>query len=303
MDSVSLNRTSNPAAGEPDYTFKGHSQPPPDERLLACKKYLANEDVNSTLDFKAQLSQIEELIQDLEEKRVNYDSKLFRDVKVMTTVQREWLGTMEAPPCDMNPLHPNPNEAPPISNRLISRESRRQLQDERDALGLTNQVRQECAPFAIERQDHQDHQDHLAFLLKLKQDQAEDPELVEEATNLVLVENRAYNWALKEPSLIPVWLHPRLGLVDKGIRATDKDPWYRRDLRPSGVRRRPAPQKLPDYLQIAQRTVNTLLQSFANGAANDDEVAQLEKFLIDFELPRLKLLRRHREEQLEHYPD
>jgi hypothetical protein len=213
----------------------------------------------------------------------------------MATVQREWLSIMDAPPCDKDSCKPNEN--PPISNRLVSKNVRKKLQDEKEAMGLANQTREDHAPFTVERQDQD------AFLLKLKTDQSENPETIEEATNLLWVENRAYSWALREPSLIPVWLHPRLGLSNKGIKASDDDPWYRKDVQDSGIRRRPPPQKLPDYLQHAQDTINDLLQKFAKGIATEDQITQLEGFLIDFELQSLKQLRGHRERVLEYHPE
>lgn len=137
----------------------------------------------------------------------------------MATVQREWLGIMDAPPCDKNSCKPDGH--PLISYRLVSKEMKRALQDAKEALGLADQTREDHAPFTVEGHDQD------AFLANLKKDQSGNPETVDEARNLSSVENRAYGWALKEPSLIPVWLHPRLGLSNKGIKAPDGDACFR----------------------------------------------------------------------------
>lgn len=198
---------------------------------------------------------------------------------------------MDARPCDKDPCKSYYN--PPISNRLVSKEVGKDLREEKEAMGLANQMREDHAPFTTDRNDQID------FLDKLKKDESENPEMIDEAINLLWVENRAYRWALREPSLIPVWLHPRLGIPNKGIKATDDPPWYRIEgvlpTRRARIRRRPPPQTLPDYLQHAQDTINSLLEDYANGIANEAETAQLEKFLSDFELASLRELREDHE--------
>lgn len=215
-----LSHGSDQAAGgsaADTWFFKGHPQPPPDDRLREAKNYLADEDVNRNLDFRGRLAQIDQYTKDLEEKKYECDRKLLQDVKTMAKVQREWMDYhMDAPPCDKSAC--DPDYVPHLSTRLVSKEAGRVLQEEREAMGLQNQMREDHAPFSIVRNDQ------IAFLDKLKKDSCENPGTVDGKTNLLWVENRAYGWALREPSLIPVWLHPRLGIPNKGIKITDQDP-------------------------------------------------------------------------------
>jgi hypothetical protein len=278
-------------------TFKGHPQPPPDERLQEAKTYLADEDVNRNLSFKGRLTQIEEYLKDLEENQTPRDEKLFRDVKTMATVQREWMDHyMDAPPCDKDPCKPTYTSN--ISHRLVSKESGQKLREEKESMGLANQMREDHAPFSIERNDH------LDFLDKLKKDESENPDTIDEETNLLWVENRAYGWALREPSLIPVWLHPRLGLPDKGIKATDESPWYRKEgmLPSKAIKNRPAPQKLPHYLQYAQDTINSLLKDFAEGISTEAGIAHLGSLLSSFEPVSLQEMRGAEKNIIENHP-
>ena len=233
-------------AGEPELapTFKGHPQPPPNERLQEAKTYLADEYVNRNLGFKDRLTQIEEYLKDLEDNQIPRDENLFQDVRTMATVQREWMDHyMDGPPCDKDPC--KPAYTPHLSRRLISKESGQKLREENESMGLATQMRENHAPFSIRRNDH------LDFLDKLTKDESKDPDTIDEEMNLLWVENRAYDWALREPSLIPVWLHPRLGLPDRGIKATDESPWYREEgvLPSKTIKNRPVPQRLPHYLQ------------------------------------------------------
>lgn len=166
---------------------------------------------------------------------------------------------MDAPPCDRDAC--KPGHKGPIANRLMSKEVAKKLRDGREAMRLANQTREDHAPFTLERNDH------IPFLDQMKKNERENPETIEEAMNLMSIESRASGWALREPSLIPVWLHPRLGLPDRAIRASEDEPWYRKGSTPyAGVRTRPPPQKLPDYLQAAQDKINGILEFFTRAA-------------------------------------
>ena len=251
------------------------------------------------MGFKGRLTQIEEYIKVLEEKKIKCDKQLLRDVKTMAIVQREWMDHfMDAPPCDNNAC--NPDYVPHISTRLVSKATGQELQEEREAMGLGSQMREDHAPFTIERCDQTE------FLDRLHRDECENPDTVDERTNLLMVENRAYDWALREPSLIPVWLHPRLGLPNKAIKATDELPWYRQDsAHPASsarLRRRPPPQTLPDYLQYAQRVINRLLRDYAEGKTIDVSDELLEDLLKPYELISLRKLRESLEHMLENNP-
>ena len=103
------------------FTFKGHPQPPVDERLFAAKNFFADEDPDRCLDFDKKISEVEELVAQIEKDNLTCDPDLFRDVKVKLKVQREWEALRKTSPYDTGCC-----EAPiiaPFSTRLISAET------------------------------------------------------------------------------------------------------------------------------------------------------------------------------------
>ena len=138
-------------------------------------------------------------------------------------------------------------------------------------MGLGNQMRDDHPPFTITRKDQ------IEFLKAREQDALANPETINEKMNLLWVEERAYGWALREPSMIPVWMHPRLGLPDKGIKPSDDIPWYRKGAprRSAAAIGRPQPQQLPDYLQQAQDEINRLLEKYSAQLLTDEESTTL----------------------------
>jgi len=129
----------------------------------------------------------------------------------MAEVHRDWQareekGAADTVCCDAPSILP-------ISSRLLSAEIVRKLQEERAAMGLVTQMRDDHAPFTVERE-----KDQAAFLNAMKKDAAADPETIDKSRNLPWVESRAYSWALKDPALIPYWMHPIKGILKTGSR-------------------------------------------------------------------------------------
>lgn len=277
-------------------TFKGHAQPSVEERLLQCRNFLADEDVNRCLNFTSKLAQIEEYLQYIEAEGLPHNKYLFADVKAMAETQKDWMKRMDQPPLDID--GPNASSILNYSTRLMDAETATGLQVEREAAGLVTQMREDHAPFTVERSD-----DQFEFLQKMKQDACADPDMPEgnPKTNLFFVENRAYNWALREPSLIPFWTNWKRGLPNKGIKPSDPHPWYRVNSgaghstptpKMRALRRQTAQpwSMLPDYLQHREDVINRLLRTpHAELSPKDD--SQLEHLLIFHAPPNLRQLR------------
>lgn len=267
-----MNSQSNEKPAPADnFTFKGHQQPPTDERLLQARNFLADEDIKRCLNFTSRLAEIEELLKHIETEKLPYNKYLFGDVKTMAEVHRDWIGRMDKPPSD----HEGPDDVRSIQNystRLIDADTNAELQLERESYGMVTQMRDDHPPFTVERSA-----DHLEFLTQMKKDACTNPIECDRATNLHFVEHRAYHWALRQPSLIPFWMHWSKGLPNKGIKASDPLPWYR-----ANPRTRPAAPKnplpsphnvyieeaLPDYLQRREDEINRLLKVYRSAAAS-----------------------------------
>lgn len=273
--------------------YKGHPQPSVDERLKEARNFLADEDVNRCLDFKAKLAQIDQFLQHVEEKNLPRNKYLFGDVKAMVDVQKDWTDRMDKPPADVE----GP-DAPSISShstRLINIETAAQFQLQREAYGVVTQMRDDHPPFTVNRSSDQVH-----FLNKMVQDASTDPDELDTATNLLFVEYRAYDWALREPALIPYWMHWKKGLPTKGIKPTDPKPWYRENPRIKNVPSAPAPRPhnffprevLPDFLQHREDEINRLLRSHQPGTVS----SSLADLLIYHAPAALQELRREHDD-------
>jgi hypothetical protein len=254
------------------FTFKGHPQPPVDERLFAAKNFLADEDPNRCLGFDTKIAQIEEFIAQLEKDNVPCNAELFRDVKIKVQVHREWEARLKESPFDTGccevPL------IPPFSTRLVSAETAALLHQEREAQGLVTQMRADHSPFTVDPEE-----DHGAFLTKLREDASTDPEAIDQDTNLLWTESRAYLWAMRDPALIQHWMHPTQGIPTKGIRGGDARN------RPHGpvsdaVRSRPARGWIPAHVAATEKKINELLK---NQGQDQTYFAQLEELLCQFE--------------------
>ena len=273
------------APAQNTFKFKGHPQPSVDERLQQSRNFLADEDVNRCLDFTSKLFEIDALLNHIENENLPRNRYLFGDVKAMVDVQKDWLKWMDKHPAD----HAGPNmpSIPKYSTRLINADTAIGLQRHREAYGLVAQMRDDHAPFTIERSS-----DQVEFLAKMVQDSRTDPEEVDQATNLLFVEHRAYHWALREPSLVPYWMHWSKGLPNKGTKSSDPEPWYRESckLGPSArVPRTPSPRPhnilfrevLPNYLQRREDQINRLLKPHQSNT-----VSSRLTDLLNFHAPR-----------------
>ncbi len=151
-------------------------------------------------------------------------------------------------------------------------------------MGLVTQMRDDHAPFTVERE-----KDQAAFLNAMKKDAAADPETIDKSRNLPWVESRAYSWALKDPALIPYWMHPIKGILKTGSR-TIEPPWYRNLRDQSEVRRsRPHRPWLPDYLKAREDEINRLLRMKKHSAAAWDKLEKLLDLHEPLELRELHM--------------
>lgn len=264
-------------------TFEGHAQDPPSKLLKRIKTFLADEDPNRCLNFvDDRLPQIEEYIKYVEEENLIGDNdkktrQLLQEVKTMAEVQRDWISRADAPPVDTTCC-----DAPVVLNystRLQSLETVQKLQEEREQMGLSTHMRDDHAPFTVERSS-----DQFQFLGQMLKDAQADPDEIDAKDNLANIENRAYNWALSQPPLIPHWMH-RTGLPNSG-QPRDKTPWNRNI--PTGLSLR-EPQ-LPDYLKTREDEINRLLALTRLRDPTQEEVESLQYILYGHEPPHIKRL-------------
>jgi hypothetical protein len=239
------------------------------------------------LGFSSKLVEIEEFISYIEAENLPRNRFLFGDVKTMVQVHKDWMGRMDKLPADIEGPH-----SPSIqnySNRLIDAESAAGFKLEREASGLITQMREDHPPFTVERSD-----DQVEFLRKMSRDACTNPDECDPRTNLLFVEHRAYNLALREPSLVPFWMHWSKGLSNKGIRPSDPLRRYRRNMgngHSAGIPSAPAshPQNiplrevLPDYLQRREDEINRLLRISTSDVPNKDSDQLVD--LLSFHAP------------------
>ncbi|PBP27637.1 hypothetical protein BUE80_DR001431 [Diplocarpon rosae] len=246
--------------------FKGHPQPPTNERLTAAKNFLADEDPYRCLDFAARIDEIEEYVKHIEDGKVTCDLDLLHAVKVMAAVQRDWAKRSKDGPPDTTCSSNDEPARLPYSTRLISLETAANLKAQREASGLNTQMREDHPAFSALREE-----DHSQFLAAMKEDAAEDPDEADPTSNLLWAEGRAYSWALQDPILIPFWMHPTEGIPKKGVREGDPTPWYRASVpNPLSIERhRPARGWVPAYLLATEAEINRLLRDIAQLAPEE----------------------------------
>ncbi|PBP26794.1 hypothetical protein BUE80_DR002325 [Diplocarpon rosae] len=269
--------------------FKGHLQPPTNERLTAAKNFLADEDPYRCLDFAARIDEIEEYVKHIEDGKVNCDPELLHAVKVMVAVQRDWAKRSEDGPPDTTCSSNDEPARLPYSTRLISVETAANLKAQREASGLNKQMREDHPAFSVLREE-----DHSQFLAAMKDDAAEDPDEADPTSNLLWAEGRAYSWALQDPILIPFWMHPTEGIPKKGVRVGDATPWYRATIpNPLSIEKdRPARGWVPAYLLATEAEINRLLRDIAQLAPEEGlkllpRLFSIVQFLEPPELRRL----------------
>jgi hypothetical protein len=241
--------------------------------LFAAKNFLADEDPDRCLRFDTKITQVEELVAQIEKDNVSCDPGLFRDVKVKLKVHRDWEARRKTSPFDTGCC-----EAPliaPFSTRLISAETAASLRQERETQGLVTQMRTDHAPFSVNPED-----DHGAFLAKMREDSMTDPNEIDQDTNLLWTESRAYLWAMRDPSMIPFWMHPTNGIPTKGIKAADSRNRLYVPVFDSVKNRRPSRGWIPAHVAATETKINELLSI---QAPSSEEFAQLQELLCPFE--------------------
>ncbi|PVH83982.1 hypothetical protein DL98DRAFT_569341 [Cadophora sp. DSE1049] len=272
-----------PAPIPEPHSWKGHPQPPPDERLLAARYFLADEDPDRCLEFASRISEIEDYVAYLESEvktgSIQCDAEFLKDVKVKLAVHRDWERRREEGipdiGCDKKPWQL------PFSTRTSATQAPARPNPVRTSTGLPSQVREDHPPFSVHRED-----DHTAFIAALKKDASGDPDEVDTSTNLLWTESRAYTWALQQPSLIPSWMHPTQGIPKKGVSPTDPKAWYQQSTAvhsANSEQHRPNREWIPGYLLAREQRINGLLKT----DLNSQEMNELENLLHFIEPPEL----------------
>ncbi|KAF7892733.1 uncharacterized protein EAF02_000271 [Botrytis sinoallii] len=262
---------------DPRTSFRGHEQPPANERLEQIKTFLADEDANRCLDFKDKLTQIQDYLAHIEKHRVPCDKKLFKDAKVMTDVQADWHDRMEKSDLG-DPLCVDTPQIQPYSTRLMSNEVTLAIRETKEINGTQTQIREDRPPFTVKRT-----KDHAVFLRAIKEDAKKtltDLTEEEENRNLFKIENHAYIDANKDPALIPLWTDPIRGISDTGKAQSSADPWYGSGqvlgVTPPGKTERepkhnPLPPVVKGYLEVLERNANVYSTGQRKGDMTDEE--------------------------------
>ncbi|KAJ8070333.1 hypothetical protein OCU04_000713 [Sclerotinia nivalis] len=293
------------APPDPATTFKGHEQPPVNERLEQIKTFLADEDANRCLDFKDKLSQIQEYLAHVEKYKLPRDWKLFKDAKVMTDIQADWHDRMDNSDLG-DPLCVDSPQIQPYSTRLMSNEVTLAIRETKEVNGTQTQVREDRPPFTVQRT-----KDHPVFLRAIKEDAKKtltDLTEEEENRNLFKIENRAYGDAKNNPALIPLWTDPIRGLPNTGKGQSSDDPWYGSGqvlgVTPQTVTKpEPKHNELPAAINAYQEAVRYYLDMYRDNVitlgrgdqrhAKDWNIAVLKGFLRLFPTPEAKELERN----------
>jgi hypothetical protein len=261
------------------HEFKGFVQPEVNQRLQQCKNFLADEDPDRCLHFEAKLTEIEEYVTHIRKsKEVNlvYDTKLLNDVHIMVKAHRDWQDRLLSyrGRLSMSRDSTNFTAVQPISNRFTSIESSLKVNQEKEEMGLTDQIREDHAVFSGDAGEN-----HVEFLAQMRRDTGQDPMEIDIVQNIAWIESRAYSWALKDPALISHWMHLSKGLPNKGLLVLDDTPWY--GMSTSAVSKstklRPAQGYLPEYLVKRKNRINSLLKL---SSQTSEEYQELEMHLI-----------------------
>jgi hypothetical protein len=258
--------------------YKGHPQPPVDERLEASSNFLADEDRHRYLDFESKIAEIEEFVAHIEKEEIPCDGELLDIVKSKLKVQRDWERSQAAEPLCGDAL-----SIQTYSNRLISNETALMLEQQREEWGVVYQTREDEAVFTVEPED-----DHQEFLQRMNADASKDPDEINPDENLLWVESRAYGWAVNEPAMIPYWMHPTMGIPKKAPRVIDEPPWYRdpAQARKSLNHERPARGWIPNYLLEREKKINALLRKSTKESGFKPGEYELLEELLHFHEPK-----------------
>lgn len=224
------------------------------------------------------------MVAQIEIDKVPCDLELFRDVKVKLKVHRDWEARRKTSPFDTGCC-----EAPliaPFSTRLISADTAAALRQEREAQGLVTQMRTDHAPFSVNAEN-----DHAAFLTKMREEAMTVPIEVDQDSNLLWQESRAYLWAMRNPSWIPYWMHPKNGIPIKGTAAADSRSRLHVSAS-SAENRKPSRGWVPAHIAATEAKINGLLEI---QDPSSEEFALLQELLRPFESMDLHELHRQNE--------
>ncbi|KAK6615303.1 hypothetical protein H4I95_00455, partial [Botrytis cinerea] len=290
---------------DPKTSFKGHDQPPANERLEQIKTFLADEDANRCLDFKDKLTQIQDYLAHIEKHRVPCDKNLFKDAKVMTDIQADWHNRMEKSALG-DPLCVESPQIQPYSTRLMSNEVTLAIRETKEINGTQAKIREDRPPFTVKRT-----KDHAVFLRAIKEDAKKtlsDLTEEEENRNLFKIETHAYIDTKKSPALIPLWTDPIRGISDTGKAQSGADPWYGSGqvlgVTPKGGDERepkhnPLPPVVRGYLEAVRYYLNEYRENVISLGRGDLRhakqwsAAALKGFLRLFPTPEAKKLERN----------
>ncbi|RFU32752.1 hypothetical protein B7463_g3559, partial [Scytalidium lignicola] len=192
--------------------FKNCWQPGVNKRLDQIINFLAEEDVHRCPDFEKKFSEIKEYLTHVSQKKLPCDFLKLRNAKINYNVHVEFIGkNKEQLPKShlytksdaIKKLRDLRNGKLPHSTRLVAREAAKTSQQKN---ALLQRPRKDLPPF---KQDD-DIQD--GFEEAFKADWYRDPDTVDEETNLVRIEERAYINASNNPASIPYLLHNPEGI-------------------------------------------------------------------------------------------
>ncbi|KAH8669549.1 hypothetical protein BGZ60DRAFT_564015 [Tricladium varicosporioides] len=210
LSSVGLrfSRTSLPT--DPTHLFRGEPQSPINERLLQAKNYLADQDASRKPSGKwfVEASEISEYVQYIKNNKFSCDAELLKAVETILELHDEWGKIQKANAGEEDLCCGKKDVGSKISTRLISSEVKEVIEGEKEAMGMLSQTRTDACPFTVERE-----KDQQEFLQAMRKEAGVNREKVDEKSNLLWVESRAYQWARREPGLIPYWMHPTKGIL------------------------------------------------------------------------------------------
>ena len=217
----------------------------------------------------------------IEKDNLHCDAELLRDVKVKLKVHRDWESRRKTSAFDIGAC-----QVPliaPFSTRLINADKATALRQKQDAEGFGPQMRADHAPFSVHRED-----DDVAFLEKMKEEARTRTNGIDDNTSLIQREDQAYQWAMRDPALIPYWMRPTNGSPSRRVSGA----YSRGSLQIPGSHerhRRLSRSWVPGYIAATETKINALLMKEAPSV---EEFAQLQELLSPLEPEDLRDLHR-----------
>lgn len=252
------------SASDPARNFKGHPQPPVNDRLKSIKIFLADEDPDRCLGFTSQLSETVEYLNHIEETKVDCDKDLFHDADVMARCHLDWLDQRAK------------GAAEPDARAIIPMHLIQTIEEERKLPGIDAQMRPDEPPFTLLEADQE-----TLFLKQLREDAIADYGNIDNKNdneNLVVLENKGYLEALNDPALIPRLMNPVCGLPKTGLRKGDPKYFASRAQNENNLRRIRPPRGIyvPPYLIEQHARINELLQIKELSESEQNELRYLK---------------------------